>query len=310
MPDKTFESVSASQVPALFGHSPYFTKRMLYEAFKARDLSLIEPPPSDRMELGKRFQPMILARVAEVYRLEVVPNEDDQYMIAGRVGCTLDAHMTAPDRGRMVVEAKRTHWLRWRETWTGTAAPIHIELQLQTQMLVTGWSRGLIACDYGDDELQFLEREADPEIALMIHRAAHDFFDDLANDRAPNPLSDPMELPLLAHLYPTADPTKVIENFDDDALAAAVIGFDKARDEQKFHEKLADQYKATLLAAAGDAGVLRVNGATAYVKKFPVKASMCEPHAEPKQLRKAGIQTRIEVVRTEPVRQPKDPLDV
>lgn len=297
MPDQEWQSVSASQAPALLNRSPYMTRFMLWNAFKARDRSLIEPAPTARMGLGKLYQPLILARTAELLRLDVVQNESDQYVRNGFLGCTLDAHMDAPDRGRMAVEAKRVQWLRWKQNWSEDAAPVDIECQLQVQLAVMGWSHGVIACDNGDDEILLYQREANKELIQRLEHEAADFFDSLAKDREPDPLGSPLELPMLSTLYPESDPKQVVEIMDNDELAIAVRQFDQASADESFNKKLAEQCRAKLLAAAGEAGVLRVNGATCFIKKSPVSASVCQPHDEPKITRKASIQTRIEVVR-------------
>lgn len=299
MPDLEWKSVSASQAPALLNRSPYFTRWQLHHAFRRRDRSLIEPEPNARMDLGKLYQPLILKRAAQVYRLDVVENEADEYLRDGRLGCTLDAHMDAPDRGRMAVEAKRVHWLRWKQTWTETAAPPDIEVQLQAQLAVTGWSHGLIVCDNGDDELLYYEREANKELIERLRDEARLFFAALAADKEPDPLGSPLELPMLANLYPETDPKKIVEIMDDEDLALAVRQFDQAREAEGFNRKLAEQCRAKLLGAAGDAAILRVNGATCYIKKIPVAATLCQPHTEAKVTRRASIQTRIEVVKTD-----------
>src|SRR5258708_3729074 len=134
MPDVTKQSVSASQAPALFGHSPYSTKWLLWQHFK-NDVP-IEPPEDLRMGWGKLLQAVILRAAADQYGLEMQPNLAEEYIRRGRLGCTLDGEMLVPDGEPIIVEAKNVDWLRWRDTWTESAAPMHVEIQLQEQLLV------------------------------------------------------------------------------------------------------------------------------------------------------------------------------
>jgi hypothetical protein len=298
MPDRDWQTVSASQAAALFNQSPYLTRWMLWKAFQAKSRALIEPPETARMSLGKLYQSAILVRAAADHRLEIVPNEADEYVRRGQLGCTRDAHMVMPDLGRVIVEAKRVHWLRWRETWTETAAPLGVEIQLQQQLLVEDCGHGLIVCDNGDDDLKYYRRERNGELADRLREEAALFFESLERNDAPDPLGSPLELPMLAALYPTADPEEIIEDLDDEELALVVRMFDDARHAETFERKLKEQMLAKILARTGTAGRLIVNGARCKITRIPVRPTICEPHEVPKEVRKPSVQTKIKVERT------------
>jgi predicted phage-related endonuclease len=299
MPDRSWETISASQSAALFGHSPYCTKWLLWQAFRAKDASLIEPPESERMRLGKLYELAILSRTADDHRLEIEPNVGNEYVRRGNLGCTRDAFMVAPDLGRMIVEAKRVNWLRWRDTWTETAAPMHVEIQLQHQLLVEDCQHGIIACDNGDDAMLYYRREANPEIHERLIEESRLFFESLAAGKEPDPLGSPIEIPALAALYPTSDPTEVLEDLDDEALSDAIREFAYFREQESFAKKRAEAAKAILLARAGTAGIVRARGVRCFIKKTEVAPQLCEPHDEPKEVKRGFIQTRITVEQIE-----------
>jgi predicted phage-related endonuclease len=300
MPDRSFETVSASQAPALFNHSPYMTRWILWHAFRARDLRLIEPPESERMHSGKLLQRVILAETADHFKLEVQENIEDRYDRAGQLGCTIDAHLIVPDQGEIIVEAKNVDWLRWRDTWTETAAPIHIEIQMQQQLLVRNCPRGAIACFVGGNQFLWYEREAMPEWHARLKEEAALFFESLAKNDEPDPIGSPLSLPLLAKLYPESDPAEIIEATDDDDLGDTIRQFEWAREQATFATRLQEQMKAKILTRAGSAGIIKAPGATAYITKSPIAEGVCAPHAEPKVTRKASIQTRIKVTKESP----------
>jgi predicted phage-related endonuclease len=309
MPDADWQSVSASQAAALFNQSPYITRWMLWWAFKKRDRSLIAPAGNERIAWGKLLQDDILYATSLAYRLEVEQNINDQYVQNGVLGATIDGLMRMPDRGPVVVEAKAIDWLRWKETWSETAAAVHVEIQLQVQMLAAGTDHGIIAALIGGNEIRWLERERNGDLVDRLREEAAAFFASLDANEEPDPLGSPLELPMLAELYPTADPLKVIEDLDDDELAIAVRQFRWARDEETFARKLKEQMQAKILARAGGAGQLVVNGARCKISKIPVAPTLCEPHTAPRVIRKASTMTKIKVQLAQPVAPLDDDLE-
>jgi predicted phage-related endonuclease len=285
MPDITKQTVSASQAAALFGHSPYSTRWLLWQHFKNNVPT--DPPEDTRMSWGKLMQAVILRATADQYRLEMQPNLADDYVRLGQLGCTLDGEMLVPDGEPIIVEAKNVDWLRWRDTWTESSAPLYVEIQLQEQLLVRQRQRG--------NEMKFYEREANPKIHERLKEEAASFFESLAADNEPDPLGSPLELPALAHLYPDSDPTEVLEDMKDVELSETIRMFDWARAQESFHRKIKEQMQAKLLARSGSAGIVRAPGVKAYITKSPIAASVCLAHAEDKVTRKASTQTRIKV---------------
>ena len=303
MPDPTKQSVSASQTPVLFGQSPYATRWMLHQHF-AKGLPL-DAPEDERTRWGSLLQDDILEATALSYRMEMQPNIANEYTRAGRLGATIDGRMIMPDRGPVIVEAKNIDWLRWRDTWTKTAAAPHVEIQLQTQMLVAGEldaepRHGIIAALVGGNELVFHERAPDAELHDRIREEAAHFFEDLAAGREPDPFGSPLELPMLAALYPETTPREVVEDYDDEELALAIRQFAWAKGEESFARKLKEQMQAKIMARAGAAEILRANGATCYFSRAAVAPSVCQPHSEPKQTRAASVRLTIKVEETAP----------
>jgi hypothetical protein len=302
LPDPTFQTVSSTEVSALFGHNTYYTLWMLWHCFRLRDRSMIEADPNDdRVRWGKLLQPVILQMTAEKYRLDIIENTANEYARRGPLGATIDAHVAyAPDQGTVIVEAKNIDWLRWKQTWTETLSTQYVELQTQVAMHVKGAERGIIAAFVGGNDLRFYERRPIPDIiGDAIARATY-FLEDVKAGNEPDPLMSPLESPVLAALYPQIEPTKVHEDYDDEELALAIRGFGRARADESFAQKLKDQHKVAIITKADGAGIVRANGWTAFVKRVEVSESICKPHAEPKVVKKASAQIRIDVEETTP----------
>lgn len=212
MPDPIRKTLSATQTPALFGASPYVTRWMLLRHFIHGDP--IDNPEHNRMDWGKRMQPMVLAQAADDLRVEVRPNTDDTYVRRGLLGCTRDGDVICPDRGPGAVETKCVFdYGVWMQTWSGgKSLPRHIEIQLQQQMMVGDGEKpfewGVLAV-WLCGEMKYFERKPIPELWTQIEVAALSFFDDVEAKQEGEPFGEPVEVPLLAKVFPLVVGTKV-----------------------------------------------------------------------------------------------------
>lgn len=271
MPDPNRKIISASQVAALFNVSPYQTRWMLYQSFKNPDWP--DQTENERMEAGRFMEPGILAWSAHRMRLEVTPVE--QVFVAredGLIGTTLDARVYDPQRGQGVVEAKLVDWLVWKDEWTEDAAPKHIEIQVQSELMATGHEWAIIACCVGGNDLRLYERVPMPEIQEQIRVEIEVFYQQLRGEIDPPPATGrSIEIPGLLHLYPEAEPTVEAEAMDITA-AEAWVEYERAKQEAGAATKHRDNMKARLLGLAGNAGKLKVPGSTIYIKKTRIPA--------------------------------------
>jgi predicted phage-related endonuclease len=207
VPDRTLKTISATEAPALFNASPYVTRWMLWQRF-ANGMD-IDSRADARMNWGRKLQPLILEQVAEEMRLEVRPNNEDAYMRRGLLGCTRDATIICPDRGPGAVETKCVFDYRtWMADWNGgKQPPRHHEIQLQQQMLVgdeggESYRWGLLVA-WVAGELHYFERAPVKDLWAPLYQEAERFFADVQAKREPEPFGAPVELPLLAQLFPT-----------------------------------------------------------------------------------------------------------
>lgn len=270
MPDSTKKTVSASQVPAIFNMSPYNTRWMLHQHFLGNiDLDI---EPDDRMNWGTRLEPVIIKAAAEELRCDILPHDQSTYLRApdAPVGCTPDGYVLDPQRGPGFIECKNVDWFRWKDTWDDKAAPHHIELQLQTQLMVPHpeygkltW--GCIACLVGGNDLLLYDRQPLPEVHAGIKEQAEIFLADVEARREPEVLGVSIELPSLKAVYAVRDKVKVLTEQDFDLaegvrIARMIDAYELAKDRESFSKKEAAELQAKLLAAAGDAAGLILYG--------------------------------------------------
>ncbi|MBF6560520.1 MAG: YqaJ viral recombinase family protein [Candidatus Binataceae bacterium] len=298
MPDPTLRTVSASQAAALFDQSPYCTRWMLWQHF-ARGLPL-GAEPDERIEWGTLLQDDILRATARRYRFEVEENSESIYLRRGPLGATIDGRMRVPDQGDVIIEAKNIDWQRWRDTWSESAAAPHVEIQMQVQLFSATADRGVIAALVGGNELKCYERETNRALQRELQDAAGDFLASVVAGKEPDPLGSPIELPLLAALYPATEAGAVVEAHGDEELALAVRQYAWAAEQEAFAGKLKNQLRAKLLGRLGAAAELHVDGGRVYAKRSPIAPLICAPHAEPRELRHASVQVRLKPVIIDP----------
>lgn len=277
----------------LFNVSPYGTRWMLWHHF-VNGLN-IEGLVNERMDIGKRLQPAILDMVEDALRLEVRANREDTYVWHPDLplGCTVDADTVDQERGLGVVEAKNVDWQVWRDTWTPKAAPQHIELQMQTQMMVRACRWGIIAALVGGNDLVLYERVPMVAVQQMIAAEVRAFWHSVAAREEPDALGAPMELSCLAALYPTVDPTVVLDCSTDTELGEVCAQYDHAKKHASFWDRASEGLKAKILARSGLASGLRVPGGMMRISRSVTAASVVTPDMVGKVVRKESIRTTL-----------------
>ena len=231
-------------------------------------------PTHDRIDWGNRLQRPILEAVGDLYRLKIADNtRRRQYCRRAPVGHTRDGLMFRADVGKTVVEAKNTDYFVWKDTWTTSAAPQHIELQVQTGMYADDAPHGIIACLVGGNDLKVYERPTNRPLQQQIIDEAQKFLDDVAHGREPDPVGTEADLPALMALYPETVPDKVIEDLTDPGLRDMLRMFERADGEEKFWGKVKADLKPKILARAEDAAMIRAHSIICRIQKVKVSES-------------------------------------
>lgn len=295
MPDPTKQTISATESPALFNASPYLTRWMLYQRF-ANGVE-IEKPPHERMDWGKKMQPLIIEQVARERGLEVISN-DDTYVRRGLLGCTRDATIIASGVGPGALEIKCVFDYRvWMQKWDGGKhVPREIEIQLQQQMYVGDgneklrpWEEigsppdhykwGLIVVWVCAD-LYYFERKPVPELWADLERRAIGFFSDVRSKREPDPFGTAVELPLLSLLFPT-EPGKVLDlSTDPDHVKTCdkLSMYVHLKSEATGSAAGAEQHRIELLSLAKDAEKVLLPYGLSYRVKKSGKGKTIDPY--------------------------------
>lgn len=263
MPDPTRETVSASQVAALFGESPWTTRFTLFHELSGTlpDVTKKDDDDEDeRMYWGKALEPVVLQSIAKKRDLIVEPNQVQAYMRHPdhALGATVDADIRDPRRGPGIIEAKCSDWQIYKERWTDKAAPPYYELQVQAQMAVTGAGWGVIACLVGGNELHELDREPQMDVIQEICDRSDAFMEDVREGREPSPDGEPIEDPFIIARWPGNPELQPLDLTRDREASELVREYKFWTERESLAKKERARKKSKLLALMKDHEVLRV----------------------------------------------------
>ena len=181
--------VTSTEVSSLYGLSPYKTEFELFH--EKRDGLVVEIKDNDRMKWGRRLEESIARGAAEDMGWEI--QKLDVYMrdIDARIGSSFDFQILSSTNGPGILEIKNVDWLQYQKSWSDDGAgniegPAHIELQVQHQLEVSGFSWAAIAILVGGNETKIVLRNRDKEIGADIRAKVSEFWDRVNSNRPPS----------------------------------------------------------------------------------------------------------------------------
>lgn len=284
MPDPTKQTVSGSQMPALFGASPWETRWEMYQHFK--NGLAIEKREDETMGWGKRLQPAMIAYCRDELRIDLLPNvAPDGSEVYYRhptlpIGCTDDG-FAQEQRGLIKVECKNVSVRAWLGMWEGgRKVPLHVEIQVQQQLMVPIAGRmpikGYVFALVGGSEPHFFERDPLPQLHEEIAGQAVEFMGDVAKANEPPMVGTEREYKLLGELFPPSTKTEPLDlrgHPDEAAVADAMRQYAWAAAQRLSLEKAETAWKAELVKRAGEFPGIRVSGFRANVTKSATAAA-------------------------------------
>ncbi len=231
------QHVGASEVAVLFGCAPpYAPGPYALWMVKAGRVPR-EDLQNERAAWGLRLEDAIAAAAAEQEGWDVRPGV---YASRDGLGATLDRIIAAPGphdegcEGPGVLELKNVDWLVHRRQW-GDEPPMHILLQLQAQLLATGYSWGRVAALVGGNDLCIYRYAARPKIQAEIARRVTEFWRSIAEDRPPPPDGSDATSRALMALFPEVEdvPADLTEDNEAPILCAEYLRHAAAEKEAK-----------------------------------------------------------------------------
>lgn len=252
------QDLTSTDVAALFGMSPYKTAFELWHEKRSGEVARVKD--NDRMRWGRRLESVVAEGIAEENGWQIRPFKEYGRLADYRLGSSFDYRVRQIHTGEdspddSILEIKTVDALAFKNGWTiedeFIEAPAHIELQVQHQMLVSGLRRAYIGVLIGGNDVRILEREADPQVHAGILAKAREFWQSIADGRAPDPVM-PDDAAAVIRMHQYAEPGKLLDAREDAALADQLMRYHRLGSDIKRLQEDRDVLKAELLQRIGD----------------------------------------------------------
>jgi predicted phage-related endonuclease len=264
--------VGASEVAALFQAQPdYALGHLALWMVKA---GRMEPPVVDnpRTRAGLALEDAIAALAADQEGWNVQPGVYASH--ACGLGATLDRIIAEPglnDAGMVgpgVLELKNVDWIQHKRGWTGGEPPMHILLQLQAQLLCTGYQWGAVAALVGGNAVHVYRYTARYKLHADMVRRVAGFWASIERGQAPN--ADASSSAWAALTATTPDLSDDVQDVSDDAEANTLaVEWLRQAAARKAAEKAEAAAKHALVQRLGSAGRVQGDGWKLTISDVP-----------------------------------------
>lgn len=276
--------LTSTDIPALFGLSPYKTHFELWHEKKARERGAFVE--NERMKWGKRLEHTVAQGIADDQGWMIRPMKEYMRLPELRIGSSFDFRIVDGSNGGAVhaeldgtddsiLEIKCVDWLAFRDGWTidegFIEAPTHIEIQVQHQLLVSGLRRAYIGVMVGGNDIRVIEREADDSVQRGILAAARAFWASIDANCPPDPVM-PDDAEAVIRMHQFAEPGKLYDARNDATIASMLQQYHQLGQAEKQAEEDRKVIKAEILQKIGDAEKILIDG-------FSVSAGLVGPSA-------------------------------
>lgn len=253
------QDITSTEVGALFGISPYVT---LYELWHRKSKNIdIEFDATERMDWGNILEPVIANEAARRNGWIVSPMKCYMRRPDVRMGSSFDFSIDFSIGGDVpgILEIKNVDRMVYLQDWTETEAPLHIEIQVQHQLAVSGRKFAYICPLVGGNELHVIRRERDESVIAVIMKKVAEFWKSIADGVEPEP-DFTKDCEFIARLHNYAEPEKVINGTDD--LKALAMEYKAVNEALKPLEEKKEELKARILLQICDAEKVLGDGYT------------------------------------------------
>jgi predicted phage-related endonuclease len=270
--------IGASEVAALFGAQADFQPG-IYALWMAKAGRVPLPDVKiERAKWGLLLEDAIAAGAADQEGWDVRPGRYASH--PSGLGATLDRIIAAPSAadyaagyvGPGCLELKNVDFLQTRQgkAWAGEP-PLHVLLQLQAQMLATGFTWGAMAWLVGGNDLRVLRYRAKPGIQGEIARRVAAFWQSIRDDSPPSPDGSDATYAALLALREEPENDEPADLRGDNEAEAAAADFARGAAMAKEGGALRDAARAVLLAKCNGHRWAITNGARVSLAFVPAK---------------------------------------
>ena len=257
------EHIAASRVAALWHVHPWWSYWQLWQYHKTG----IRPPEStedERKRWGKLLEPVILQETAQRLSLTITPYDQAARVEGKGLVCITDAEIYCPSRGHGVVEVKTVDGRVYQESWRSQThgMPLHVELQVQVQLLLHGADWACVPVLVGGNHLELFERHPEPSIIADLLVKVEEFRSKVDNNLEPPLAGTEPEVRHLKEIYPSAEPMKVrsLDTEEEVECVDAAMGWLAGKEYRSDGKDKVAEAEATLLHLIKDAEYMQAQG--------------------------------------------------
>jgi len=246
---KRARNINSTETAALFSASKWSTEFELFHNKKSGDVLTL--PANKRMTAGQILEPAI----ANLALLEIggdgLPFKDYAEDFDARIGSSFDWYIENGKYQDWLLEIKNVDFMIYRDEWESDEAPVHIEIQVQHQLMARPASPGtIIAALVGGNELKIIPRPRNDEMIEVIRNRIAKFWDDIDNDNEPVPdFQRDAEFIISLHQSAGFEPLYALENRE---INEAFGNYYEKNEQKKRLEKELKADKALIFEMIGD----------------------------------------------------------
>lgn len=246
--------ITSTESPALFGMSPYQTA---FELWHAKHSGVAAPfTMNDRVRWGQNLEAAIAQGIAAERGWQIAPMKQYMRLSDERIGSSFDfVILNHPSGMPAHLEVKNVDYLQFRDKWISDdeqpEAPEHIEVQVQHQMLVSGFERSYIGVLVGGNESHVIERERHAPAIAAIRAKIAEFWRTIDANVEPEPVM-PADASAVIRLNQYAEPDKILNAADDAEIESLIAQYQAAANAEKIAKEDKEVAKASLFARVGD----------------------------------------------------------
>lgn len=254
------QDITSTEVAALFGCSPYSTLYEVWHRKKAGDILTLDE--NERMFWGTRLQDAIASGVAEKQGWRVKRWDHYSRLEEARMGSSFDFGgklATDPvDSGEVfILEIKNVDKMVFDKDWLvledgSYEAPVHIELQVQHQLAVSGHRVAYIGALVAGNTLVLIRRERDEAVIARIFEEVAKFWKSIDDNVEPAP-DFARDAEFIISLYQHSEPGKMYDARGDAEFLIHAQAYKQAKEQIKKLDEEADGNRAWMMARMKDA---------------------------------------------------------
>lgn len=242
--------IGASEVGALANVSPWATAFSVYQVKKG---TAQQPPVSDDVQNGQDFEHAIARRYAIDNQLDLLKVRE--YHISDEepfLGASLDYYFQSDKATPIATEIKHVRTQSWyHHQWSPETdyMPPHIEMQIVSQLICTGWQEGRVVAFCDGEFYSFTRRRGEERVEKMVEKIlelVRDMKRRLESNEPPDAFGKPVELTMMGLIAPVDKDKPVLDLTHNHAADALVHHYYQATDAKTTAEKVIDETKAKI----------------------------------------------------------------